>query len=76
MIEAVDTLKLLKEINKQALKNNRIINVLLELHIAEEESKYGFTFDDCRKLLGRRWMEAAEKCSYIGIDDDGFQYDG
>lgn len=56
MIEAVDTLKLLKEINKQALKNNRIINVLLELHIAEEESKYGFTFDDCRKLLeGDEW---------------------
>lgn len=58
MIEAVDTLKLLKEINKQALKNNRIINVLLELHIAEEESKYGFTFDDCRKLLeGNEWKQ-------------------
>ena len=40
MIEAVDTLKLLKEINKQAAKHNRIINVLLELHIAEEDSKY------------------------------------
>ena len=58
MIEAVDTLKLLKEINKQALKNNRIINVLLELHSAEEESKYGFTFDDCRKLLeGDEWKQ-------------------
>lgn len=58
MIEAVDTLKLLREINKQALKNNRIINVLLELHIAEEESKYGFTFDDCRKLLeGDEWKQ-------------------
>lgn len=58
MIEAVETLKLLKEINKQALKNNRIINVLLELHIAEEESKYGFTFDDCRKLLeGDEWKQ-------------------
>lgn len=58
MIEAVDTLKLLKEINKQALKNNRIINVLLELHIAEEESKYGFSFDDCRKLLeGDEWKQ-------------------
>ena len=58
MIEAVDTLKLLKEINKQALKNKRIINVLLELHIAEEDSKYGFTFDDCRKLLeGDEWKQ-------------------
>lgn len=51
MIEAVDSLKLLKEINKQAAKHNRVINVLLELHIAEEESKYGFSPDACRQLL-------------------------
>lgn len=51
MIEAVDTVKLLKEINKQAAKHNRVINVLLELHIAEEESKYGFTPDACREFL-------------------------
>lgn len=51
MIEAVDSLRLLKEINKQAEKNHRIIDVLLELHIAEEETKYGFSLDDCRKLL-------------------------
>lgn len=51
MIEAVDSLKLLKEINKQAVKHNRVINVLLELHIAEEESKYGFSPDACRQLL-------------------------
>ena len=51
MIEAVDTVKLLKEINKQAAKHKRVINVLLELHIAEEESKYGFTPDACRDFL-------------------------
>ena len=51
MIEAVDTVKLLKEINKQAAKYNRVINVLLELHIAEEKSKYGFTPDACREFL-------------------------
>src|SRR5574344_672825 len=51
MVEAVDSLKLLKEINKQAAKNDRIINVLLELHIAEEETKYGLTLDDCRNML-------------------------
>ncbi len=51
MIEAADSVKLLKEINKQAAKNNRVIDVLLELHIAEEESKYGFTLDACRNLL-------------------------
>ena len=51
MIDAVDSMKLLREINKQAQKNNRIINVLLELHIAEEETKYGFSLDECRQML-------------------------
>lgn len=51
MIEAVDSLKLLKEIEKQGAKNNRVIDVLLELHIAEEETKYGLTLEACRQLL-------------------------
>ena len=51
MIEAVDSMKLLKEIDKQAEKCNRVIDVLLELHIAEESTKYGLTFDLCRELL-------------------------
>ena len=58
MIEAVDSLKLLKEIEKQAAQNNRTIDVLLELHIAEEETKYGLTPDDCRQLLdGGEWRD-------------------
>ena len=51
MIDAVDSLKLLKEINKQASACNRKINVLLELHIAEEETKYGLRIGECRQLL-------------------------
>ena len=51
MIEAVDSLKLLKEIDKQAAKCGRTIAVLLELHIAEEETKYGLTPDALRELL-------------------------
>ena len=51
MIEAVDSLKLLREINKQAERCNRVIKVLLELHIAEEATKYGLTLDACRELL-------------------------
>ena len=58
MIEAVDSLKLLKEINRQAEKCGRVIKVLLELHIAEEATKYGLTLDDCRELLeGSEWRE-------------------
>ncbi len=51
MVEAVDSLKLLKEIDKQAARSGRIIDVLLELHIAEESTKYGLTLDACRQLL-------------------------
>lgn len=51
MIDAVDSFKLLKEIDKHAAKHGRTINVLLELHVAEEETKYGFTLDACREML-------------------------
>ena len=51
MVEAVDSIKLLREINKQAEKYGRTINVLLELHIAEESTKYGLTLEACRQLL-------------------------
>ena len=51
MIEAVDSLKLLREIDKQAAKCGRVIRVLLELHIAEEPTKYGLTPEACRALL-------------------------
>lgn len=58
MIHAVDSVKLLKEINKQAAKHGRVIDVLLELHIAEEETKYGFTPDACREMLETgEWRE-------------------
>ncbi len=58
MIEAVDSVRLLREINKQALRNNRVIDVLLELHIAEETTKYGFSLDDCRQMLDAgEWLE-------------------
>lgn len=51
LIHAVDSYKLLAEINKQAAKHDRVIPCLLELHIAQEESKYGFTPEACTALL-------------------------
>ena len=58
MIETVDSLKLLREIEKQATRCDRVINVLLELHLAQEESKYGLTPDACRQLLADgEWRE-------------------
>ena len=51
MIEAVDSLKLMREIEKQAEKCGRVIDILLELHLAQEETKSGMTLDECRELL-------------------------
>lgn len=63
MIHAVDSYKLLAEIDKQAAKNNRVIPCLLEIHIAQEESKYGFTFDTCRQMLEEGgWKQLKHVC--------------
>lgn len=51
LIHAVDSYKLLTEIDKQATKAGRTINCLLQLHIAREETKFGFSFDECREML-------------------------
>ena len=67
MIESVDSLKLLKEINKQAAKHDRVVKVLLELHIAEEETKSGFSFDDCRELLEAGEWKTMEHVQICGI---------
>ncbi len=51
LIHAVDSLKLLREINKQARKNNRVIDCLLQIKIAEEDSKFGMSEADALELL-------------------------
>ena len=67
MVEAVDSLKLLKEIDKQAAKHGRIISVLLELHIAEETTKYGLTLDACRQLLADGEWKRLEHVRICGL---------
>lgn len=67
MIEAVDSLKLLKEINKQAAKHDRVVKVLLELHIAAEETKYGLTLDACRALLEEGEWRSMEHVRICGL---------
>lgn len=51
MIQSADSLKLLQEIDKHAQKNNRVIDCLLQVYIADEETKYGLGFDDVIELL-------------------------
>lgn len=58
MIHAIDSYKLLAEVNKQAAKANRVIPCLLQIHIAQEETKFGFSFDECRDMLNAgEWKE-------------------
>ena len=51
LIHGVDSERLLTEINKQGAKNNRVIDVLIQLHIAEESSKFGFSYDEAASLF-------------------------
>ena len=51
LIHGVDSLKLLKEIDKQATKNNRIIPCLLQIHIAQEDNKFGFSEEECQQAI-------------------------
>ena len=53
MIESIDSEKLLKEVDKEALKNNRKINVLLQVKIAKEETKFGLTTDEARDIFNQ-----------------------
>lgn len=64
MIEAVDSFRLLSEIDRQASRCDRVLDVLLELHIAKEETKYGLTLEACRELLDK---EAWRELSHVRI---------
>lgn len=58
LVHAVDSFRLLREIDKHAAKHNRRIDCLLQIHIAQEDTKYGLTIDECRRLLANEpWRE-------------------
>lgn len=58
LIHGIDSYKLLAEVNKQAAKAGKTVNCLLQLHIAREETKFGFSFDECREMLAAgEWRE-------------------
>ncbi len=67
MIESVDTAKLLQEINKQAYAFNRVIPCLLEIHVAKEETKSGFTPDECRAFLEAGEWKSMKNVQISGI---------
>ena len=67
LIHAVDSLRLLAEINKEAQKIDRTIRVLLQFHIAEEETKYGLSLDEARELLNTQRYQAMENITIAGV---------
>ena len=67
LIHAVDSLKLLKEINKQAIKNNRTIDCLLQFHIAEESSKFGFDQKEVETMLTAEEFKQLSNVRIVGV---------
>ncbi len=67
MIESVDSLKLLKEVNAQALKNNRTIKCLLQIHIATEETKFGLNFEEAEQLLNSDEVKKMNNINIAGL---------
>jgi len=67
LIHAVDSIKLLKEIDKQAAKNNRIISCLLQFHIAEESAKFGLDYDEAFTLLNTKDFRLLKNVRITGV---------
>lgn len=67
MIHGVDSFKLLQEINKQGEKNNRVIDCLLQFHIADEETKFGLTFEEAEAILQSREFVEMEHIQIRGL---------
>lgn len=67
LIHAVDSFRLLREINKHAAKHNRVIDCLLQIHIAQEDTKYGLTVQECRELLVHEPWRELENVRIVGL---------
>lgn len=67
LVHSIDSLKLLKEVNKQALKNKRIIDCLLQFHIATEESKFGLSLEEAAELLTSNEFSSLKNIRVVGV---------
>ncbi len=67
LIHSIDSLDLLKEVNKHAVKNNRVIPCLLQFHIADEETKFGFTFEECAEMLNSSEFQELKNVKIHGV---------
>jgi PLP dependent protein len=67
LVQSVDSLKLLLEIDKEAMKNNRIIHCLLEIYIAKEESKFGLDYDEAIAIIESEEFRKLHNISLCGV---------
>lgn len=67
LIHSVDSFKLLEEINKQALKNNRVIDCLLQFHIAQEETKFGLSENEASELIASNEFKLLKNVRIVGV---------
>lgn len=67
LIHGIDSYKLLAEVNKLSAKANRVVDCLLQLHIAREETKFGFSFDECREMLTSGEWKALRNIRICGL---------
>ena len=70
MIHGIDSYKLLAEVNKQAVKAGRTVNCLLQIHVAQEETKFGFSPEECKEMLNAgEWKELTHVriCGLMGM---------
>lgn len=67
LIHGVDSLKLLQEINKQAQKHNRVIDCLLQIYIAEEESKFGLDEKELNEILNSKEFKSLQNVNVTGL---------
>ncbi len=67
LIHSVDSLSLLSEINRQALKNNRVIDCLLQFHIAVEETKFGLNLEEAAEILGSEAFKKMQNIRIVGV---------
>ena len=67
LIHAIDSLKLLKEVNKQAAKNERMIDCLLQFHIAEEENKFGLDETEARQMIESTAFQEFKNIRVVGV---------
>lgn len=67
LIHSVDSLRLLRNINKEAIKVDRVIPCLIQIHVADEDTKYGFSPEDCHKLFQSGELNELQNIKIAGI---------